>query len=103
MVAATGDKAAIENFFWSRMVFTEGSRVRCKTKWVRVYQHAMTDVSHSLYVPCATEIHRQVSLMMAVRAVCTKILVHAADDRRMVHPEGRGPPEDHAPVSVHCT
>ena len=34
MAAAHGHKAAAE-FFWSRMVMTEGSHVRCRRTWVR--------------------------------------------------------------------
>lgn len=34
MVAATGNETTIDDFWWSRMVLTEGSRVRCKTRAV---------------------------------------------------------------------
>ena len=38
MVAATGNETAIDDFWWSRMVLTEGSRVRCKTQTVSLLE-----------------------------------------------------------------
>ena len=38
MVAATGNETAIDDFWWSRMVLTEGSRVRCKTETVSLLE-----------------------------------------------------------------
>ncbi len=36
MTAAFGDQAANSDFFFSRLVLSEGSRVRCRRKWVRL-------------------------------------------------------------------